>query len=133
MKTPISVVLQSVGIWLAVFAVLFVPKFVQHYGFNLLWLTVIIPNVLRLIVLDIPQLAVDRLFFWASTVVSMILMYLVNTVWRTSREAVKNPKNDRKKNLVLSFLLLATFAGGVLITYLTGIDSSIYSNKGWEN
>ena len=133
MKTPISVVIQSVGIWLAVFAVIFVPKFIQNYSFNLVWMTMVIPNVLRLIVSDIPQLAVDRLFFWASTVVSMILMYLINQGWRTSRQAVNNQENDRRKNLILSFLLLATFAGGMFITYLTGIDSSIYSNKGWEN
>jgi hypothetical protein len=132
MKTPVSVLISVVISWIAIFTTLLVPRFTSTYTFNLIWLTMVIPNVLRLIVNSIPRLAVDRIFFFSSTIISMILMYLINKMWDASRESVKSTRDDRRKKLILSFLLMACFAGGAFITYFAGIDNSIYSNMGWE-
>ena len=74
MKTPIDVVLTVIGYWLAVFALIIVPRFSRNYHVNLVWLTVVIPNLLRFIVGSMPRLAVDRNFFLMSTVFSLILV-----------------------------------------------------------
>ena len=132
MKTPVSVLVSVIAYWLAIFGVMLVPTFTNIYWFNLIWLTMVIPNVLRLIVNTIPRLAVDRSFFFATTMLSMIAMYFINRIWDASKSAVESTQDDRKKKQILTFLLMSTFAGGALITYFAGIDNSIYSNLGWE-
>ena len=132
MKTPVSVLVSVIAYWLAIFGVMLIPTFTNIYWFNLIWLTMVIPNVLRLIVNTIPRLAVDRIFFFATTMLSMIAMYFINRIWDASKSAVESTQDDRKKKQILTFLLMSTFAGGALITYFAGIDNSIYSNLGWE-
>lgn len=133
MKTPIDVVLTVIGYWLAVFALIIVPRFSRNYHVNLVWLTVVIPNLLRFIVGSIPRLAVDRNFFLMSTVFSLILVYVGNKIWKKTKESVTNyQETDRRKAFELSALLMSSFAIGALITYYAGIDKSIYSNMGWE-
>lgn len=133
MKTPIDVLLTVVGYWLVVFAALIVPRFSRNYHVNLIWLTVVIPNLLRLIVGNIPRLAVDRNFFLMSTIFSLIFVYIGNKIWRQTAESVKNyQETNRRKAFELSALLMTSFALGALITYYAGIDKSIYSNMGWE-
>lgn len=133
MKTPIDVVLTVIGYWLAVFALIIVPRFSRNYHVNLVWLTVVIPNLLRFIVGSIPRLAVDRNFFLMSTVFSLILVYVGNKIWKKTKESVTNyQETDRRKAFELSALLMSSFAIGALVTYYAGIDKSIYSNMGWE-
>jgi hypothetical protein len=132
MKTPVSVLLTAILYWLGIFAVFMIPQFSRNYEFNLIWLTVVIPNVLRLIVNRIPRLAVDRIFFFASTIISLIATYFINRIWNASKQSVKNPDTDARGKRILVFLLMSTFAGGALVTYFAGIDNSIYSNLGWE-
>jgi len=118
--------------WLAVYGISIVPHFSENYNLNLVWLTVIIPNVLRYIVGNVPRLAVDRMFFLATSIIALIITFTVNTIWGESKEAVEKYGSDRSKTLKLSALLMTAFAGGALITYYSGIDNSIYSNMGWE-
>jgi len=133
MKTPIDVVLTVIGYWLAVFALIIVPRFSRNYHVNLVWLTVVIPNLLRFIVGSMPRLAVDRNFFLMSTVFSLILVYVGNKIWKKTKESVTNyQETDRRKAFELSALLMSSFAIGALVTYYAGIDKSIYSNMGWE-
>lgn len=133
MKTPIDVVLTVIGYWLAVFALIIVPRFSRNYHVNLVWLTVVIPNLLRFIVGSMPRLAVDRNFFLMSTVFSLILVYVGNKIWEKTKESVTNyQETDRRRAFELSALLMSSFAIGALITYYAGIDKSIYSNMGWE-
>ena len=122
-----------IAYWLAVYGVTLVPHVSNNYTLNLVWLTVVVPNVLRLIVGSIPRLAVDRLFFLTSSLIALIITYLVNQIWGDSKDAVKDYGNDRGKTLKLSALLMAAFTVGALITYSSGIDNSIYSNMGWES
>lgn len=134
MKTPIDVLLTVIGYWLAVFAILIVPRFSKNYHVNLIWLTVVIPNTLRLIVGNLPRLAVDRNFFLMSSIFSLIFVYIGNKIWGQTRESIKNYQEaDRRKAFDLSALLMMSFAIGALITYYAGIDKSIYSNMGWES
>ena len=132
MKTPLNVLLTVLGYWLIVFGTLVVPKFITNYTFNLLWLTIVIPNTLRLIVGNIPRLALDLGFFFTTTVISLILTYFLNKMWKETKESVRKQPCDKRKALDLSVLLAATFTAGALITYGIGIDNSIYSNMGWE-
>jgi hypothetical protein len=105
----------------------------ENYNLNLVWLTVVVPNVLRLIVGSIPRLAVDRLFFVSTSIIALIITFAINTFSKDTREAVEKYGSDRGKTLKLSALLMTAFAAGALITYYTGIDNSIYSNMGWES
>jgi len=133
MKTPLSVLIMVILYWLAIYGITVVPHMSENYHLNLVWMTVIVPNVLRLIVGSIPRLAVDRLFFLTTTLIALVITYGVNTFWTDSKDAVKDYGSDRSKTLKLSALLMTAFVTGALITYYTGIDNSIYSNMGWES
>jgi len=119
--------------WLAVYGISIVPHFSENYNLNLVWLTVIVPNVLRYIIGNVPRLAVDRIFFLTTSIIALVITFAVNAIWGESREAVEKYGSDRSKTLKLSALLMTAFATGALITYYTGIDNSIYSNMGWES
>ena len=133
MKTPVSVLLMVILYWLAIYGISLVPHMTENYNLNLVWMTVIVPNVLRLIVGSIPRLAVDRLFFLSTSIIALIITFAVNAIWGDTREAVEKYGSDRSKTLKLSALLIKAFAAGAFITYYTGIDNSIYSYMGWES
>ena len=133
MKTPVSVLLMVIFYWLAVYGITLVPHMSKSYIVNLMWMTVVVPNVLRLIVGSIPRLAVDRVFFLSTSIIALIITYAINTISGDTKEAVKEYGTDRSKTLKLSALLMGAFAIGALITYYAGIDNSIYSNMGWES
>lgn len=133
MKTPLSVLFTAIVYWLIVYSTTMVPYLINNYHINLLWIVLVIPNVLRLIVGSIPRLAVDQMFFFSTSVFALILTYLVNMFWTESKDTVKDYGSNRRKTLELSALLMLMFTIGALITYFTGIDSSIYSNMGWES
>jgi len=132
MKTPLSVLAWAVFSWIALYAALLVPQFSKSYTINLIWMTLVTPNLMRYAVGMIPQLAIDRGFFFASTLVSFILVYIINQRWSDTKEAMKNSKASNDKKLKLSALLSGTFAVGALGAYFVGMDKSIYSNMGWE-
>lgn len=133
MKTPVKIVAKAMLYWAALFAVLMVPQFSKNYIVNLLWMTLIAPNVLRFAIGKIPQLAVDRGFFLVSTLIGFILTYMINKVSPDTREAMKDSRASNDKKLKLFFLLLGTFAFGAMVAYFAGVDKSIYSNMGWES
>ena len=123
---------MAIAYWIAIYGVTLVHQHVDNYQFNLFWLTLVIPNVLRLVVGNIPRLAVDRLFFLSTTLIAWGLTYGINLISKETKEGIKSSTADRSKKLKTSFLLMGTFAAGALITYYVGIDTSIYSNMGWE-
>lgn len=132
MKTPLSFLLMAIACWIAIYGVTLVPQHVDNYYVNLIWLTLVIPNVLRLVVGSIPRLAVDRLFFLSTTLIALLLTFAINMISKETREGIKDSTADKSKKLKTSFLLMGTFTAGALITYYAGIDTSIYSNMGWE-
>lgn len=132
MKTPVSVLLIAIAYWIVIYAMSIVPNLSDNYYVNIAWMTLVIPNMLRLMVGSIPRLAVDRVFFLASTVIAFILTYLLNMAFKDTKEAIKDPTADKSKKLKMSVLLVGTFTAGALIVYFMGIDTSIYSNMGWE-
>ena len=132
MKTPINIVLMAILSWIAVYLITMIPQVATNYHFNLLWTTLVIPNLLRFIIGGVPRLAVDRVFFLTSTLIALIIVYLINLVSKETRDAMADYKETKNKKLKLSALLVGAFAAGGLITYSAGIDSSIYSNMGWE-
>lgn len=132
MKTPLSALFMVIAYWIGIFGVLTVPRYIDNYPFNLVWLTMVIPNVLRVIVGNIPRLAVDRGFFFSTTLASLILTYATNKIWTQTADSIKTYETDKRKAFDLTMLLSVTFAMGAIITYFTGIDKSIYSNMGWE-
>ena len=132
MKTPVSVLLMAVAYWMVIYGMSMVPNLSNNYIVNIIWMTLVIPNMLRLIVGNIPRLAVDRVFFLTTTIIAFILTYLLNMVFNDTKEAVKDSAASNSKKLKLSALLVGTFTAGALITYYLGIDTSIYSNMGWE-
>ena len=133
MKTPLRVVLTVILYWLVIYGVTVIPHMSSNYNLNLALMTIVIPNILRLVVGSIPRLAVDRLFMVSTSIIAFIITFLVNTVWGDTKDAVKEYGSDRSKTLKLSALLMTAFTAGALITYYTGIDNSIYSNMGWES
>ena len=133
MKTPLSVVATALAYWAALYVVLVIPQFSSSYVLNLFWMTLIAPNAMRFVVGKIPQLAVDRGFFMISTLIAFIITYLINKISPDTREAMKNNRATNDKKLKLGFLLLGTFAFGAMVAYFGGVDTSIYSNLGWES
>lgn len=132
MKTPINILLMAIAYWISIYGLTLVPQQVNNYYVNLVWLTLVIPNVLRLVIGNIPRLAVDRLFFLSTTLIALVLTFLINFISKETREGIKDSTADKSKKLKTSLLLMGTFAAGALITYYLGIDTSIYSNMGWE-
>lgn len=132
MKTPISLVFMAILSWISVYVITMVPQIATNYHFNLIWTTLVIPNLLRFIIGSVPRLAVDRVFFLTSSLIALIIVYLVNLTSADTKDAMADYKESKNKKLKLSALLVGAFTAGALITYFTGIDSSIYSNMGWE-
>ena len=133
MKTPFGVFLMAIMYWLAIYLVTLVPHMTSNYNINLVWLTLVVPNVIRYAVGNIPRLAVNRLFFLSTTFISMVLMFIANRLWGETKETVSKYGEDKRKTLVLSALLASSFVIGAFVTYFTGIDSLIYSEMGWES
>ena len=123
---------MAIAYWITIYGVTLIPQYVNNYYVNLIWLTLVIPNMLRFIIGSVPRLAVDRVFFLSTTVIAMVLTFAINTISKETKEGIKNSAADKSKKLKTSFLLMGTFAAGALITYYAGIDTSIYSNMGWE-
>jgi hypothetical protein len=133
MKTPLNVLLVAIGYWVAIYGATQVPNLFNNYYFNLIWLTVVIPNVFHMMVGRIPQLAVDRSFFFAASIIGLILTYVFNKLFKKTREDLKEYGTGKGKTLKTSALLMGMLSAGALITYYSGIDKSIYSNMGWES
>ena len=132
MKTPYSVLGQAIMAWVIVFSMLAVPQFSRDYTINLIWMTLIVPNLLRFSIGKFPRLAVDRGFFFAATAISFAMIYIINQFSPDTREAMQDPNAPSSKKWKLISLLLGTFMAGNLIAHQF-FDGSIYSNMGWEN
>ena len=111
MKTPINILYTAIGYWIAVYGVTQVPNIINNYYLNLVWLTVVIPNVFHMVVLT----------------------YIMNKLFKKTAEDLKKYGTDKGKTLKTNALLMGMLSIGAIITYFSGIDKSIYSNMGWEN
>ena len=123
MKTPVSVLLMAIAYWMVIYGMSLVPTMSNNYLLNITWMTLVIPNMLRLIVGSIPRLAVDRIFFLTTTLIAFVLTYILNTFFTETKEAVEDSTVSNNKKLKLSALLMGTFTAGALITYFAGIDT----------
>lgn len=125
-------VFMAIFYWLLVYFVAILPLVVERYEARLALLTLIVPNVMRMIVNRVPRLAVDRSFFFTATLLAMVLTYLLHLVFKKTRKDMDEFGKDIRKTLDVSGLLMATFILGALATYYMGLDRSIYSNLGWN-
>lgn len=132
MKTPVSLVIKAIALWIGVMVVTQLPLFIENYNVRLVLMTVAVPNVLRLIVGSIPQLAVDQKFMAIASVFSFLLAFGIGQVRKTTRDSVTGYGKDTKKTLKGSALFMSTFALGALITYYSGIHKTLYTQMGWE-
>src|SRR5210317_413430 len=132
MSTPANDLYMAVAYWIAVFYTALLPVVVENYTARLLLITLIVPNLLRLVVNRLPRLAVDRSFFFTSTAIALILTYALHSYFNNLKEDFDKFGKDVKKTLEVSGLLTATFTAGALLTYYIGLDRSIYSNLNWE-
>ena len=132
MKTPVNILITAIAYWILIYVVTLVPLISKSYHLNLIWFTVIIPNVIRFAIGNIPRLAVDRVFFLSTTFIALVITFFINQISSETKKAMTDHKADVSKKLKLSALLAGTFTFGVLATYYSGIDNSIYSNMGWE-
>jgi len=132
MKTPVNILLTAIAYWLALYGTTLVPLVSKNYYVNLVWMTVMIPNIIRFAIGNIPRLAVDRVFFLSATFIALIVTFFINQISGETKDAITDHTSDTNKKLKLSALLAGTFTIGVLATYYSGIDNSIYSNMGWE-
>jgi hypothetical protein len=133
MKTPLSVLLTVIAYYITIYGITVIPHMSNNYFLNLAVMTLVVPNILRYIIGNVPRLAVDRLFMISTTMIAFLITYVMNLMMSDTKDAVKEYGSDRSKTLKLSALLMTAFAGGALITYYSGIDNSIYSNMGWES
>ena len=133
MKTPLSVVLVVIAYYIAMYGITIIPHMSTNYLLNLAIITIIITNIFRYVIGNVPRLAVDRLFMISTTVIAFLITYGMNFILSDTKDAVKDYGSDRSKTLKLSALLVSAFTVGALITYYSGIDNSIYSNMGWES
>jgi hypothetical protein len=133
MKTPVLTLFMAITYWIGIYVTTTIPQFVDDYHVNLLWLTIVIPNLVRFIIGNVPRLAVDRSFFLTSSIIALVIVYLINARWDKFRPAIKGTETNLRRKLEMNALLIASFVTGALLTYFTGIDNSIYSNMGWSN
>jgi len=131
MKTPVGTVATAVLMWVVVYAITMVPMYTRNYWVNLSLMTIIIPNILRVIVGQVPQLAVDRGFFFSSTIIAFITVEMLSRVVKSLKDQIKEYGENRRRSLEISLLFLAAFIFGTIVTYMLGVDNSIYSNMGW--
>ena len=132
MSTPPNDLYMAVAYWLAVFYVSLLPVVVENYTARLVLITLVVPNIMRLVVNRLPRLAVDRSFFFTSTAIALILTYALHANFKNLKEDFDKFGKDVKKTLEVSGLLTATFVAGALLTYYIGLDRSIFSNLNWE-
>ena len=132
MSTPPNDLYMAVAYWLAVFYATLLPIVVENYPARLVLITLVVPNLLRLVVNRLPRLAVDRSFFFTATALALILTYGVHASFKNLKEDFDKFGKDVKNTLEVSGLLTATFTAGALLTYYIGLDRSIYSNLNWE-
>lgn len=132
MKTPVSLVAKAIGLWVGVMLVTQLPLLIENYTARLALITVVMPNILRLIVGNIPQLAVDQKFMMIASIFSFLLAFAFGRLNTKSQDTVKNYGKDTKKTLQGSALFVTTFTLGALITYYSGIHKTIYTQMGWE-
>ena len=132
MKTPVSLVAKAIGLWAAVMLLTQTPLFIENYNARLALMTIVMPNVLRLIVGNIPQLAVDQKFMFIASIFSFLLAFAFGRVSKKSQETVTEYGKDTKKTLRGSALFVTTFTLGALITYYSGIHKTLYTQMGWE-
>ena len=130
--TPPRDLYMAIALWMAVYYAALMPVIIDNYEVRLLLLTVIVPNLMRMVVNLMPRLAVDRSFFFTTTALALILTYAAHTAFKSEKEKFKEFGKDVKKTLEVSGLLTATFTLGALATYYMGLDRSIYSNLNWE-
>ena len=130
--TPPKDLYMAIFYWLVVYYVTLLPVLVKRYEVRLAMLTFVVPNALRMIVNRMPRLAVDRSFFFTSTLLALILTYILHLIFKKTRKDMDEFGKDVKKTLEVSGLLTATFIAGALLTYYMGLDRSIYSNLNWE-
>ena len=133
MKTPLSVLLTVIAYYITIYGITVIPHMSNNYFLNLTVMTLVVPNILRYIIGNVPRLAVDRLFMISTTMIAFLITYVMNLMMSDTKDAVKEYGSDRSKTLKLSALLMTAFTVGALITYYSGIDNSIYSNMGWES
>jgi len=133
MKTPLSVLLTVIAYYITIYGITVIPHMSNNYFLNLAVMTLVVPNILRYIIGNVPRLAVDRLFMISTTMIAFLITYVMNIMMSDTKDAVKEYGSDRSKTLKLSALLVSAFTVGALITYYSGIDNSIYSNMGWES
>lgn len=132
MKTPSNIVFKTIGLWVAVLSVVQLPVFIDNDVGRIALLSVVVPNLLRYIVGNIPQLAVDRKFMIGTTFISFAIIFLVNRFSNAIRSRIKDYGKDKVKSLQVSLLILSTFIAGALVTYYSGLDGTLYTNMGWE-
>jgi hypothetical protein len=132
MSTPPNDLYMAVAYWIAVFYTTLLPVVVENYPARLVLITLVVPNLLRLVVNRLPRLAVDRSFFFTATALALILTYALHASFKNLKEDFNKFGKDVKKTLEVSGLLTATFTAGALLTYYIGLDRSIYSNLNWE-
>ena len=132
MKTPVSLVAKAIGLWVGVMLVTQLPLLIENYTTRLALITIVMPNILRLIVGNIPQLAVDQKFMMIASIFSFLLAFAFGRLNTKSQDTVKNYGKDTKKTLQGSALFVTTFTLGALITYYSGIHKTLYTQMGWE-
>jgi Zn-dependent protease len=131
-QTPPKDLFMAIFYWLLVYYISLLPVLIKQYEVRLVLLTLIVPNVMRMVVNRMPRLAVDRSFFFTATAMALILTYVLHSAFKKTREDMDEFGKDVKKTLEVSGLLTATFTAGALATYYIGLDRSIYSNLNWE-
>ena len=112
MKTPLSVVLVVIAYYIAMYGITIIPHMSTNYLLNLAIITIIIPNIFRYVIGNVPRLAVDRLFMISTTVIAFLITYAMNFILSDTKDAVKDYGSDRSKTLKLSALLVSAFTVG---------------------
>lgn len=84
--TPPKDLYMAIFYWLVVYYVTLLPVLIKRYEVRLAMLTFVVPNALRMIVNRMPRLAVDRSFFFTSTLLALILTYILHLIFKKTRK-----------------------------------------------
>ena len=115
MKTPVNILLTAIAYWLALYATTLVPLVSKNYYLNLVWMTVMIPNIIRFAIGNIPTTRGRPSIFPVHDFHRVSCYLLSSTRFHgETKKAMTDHKADVNKKLKLSALLAGTFAIGVL-------------------
>ena len=107
--------------WAMVIFLILAQHMADGLIFNVTYLTVILPMVLRAIIINFPALAIDWSFLVYSTIMTAGLLLSFTRINESLKNGIKDYGRNKKDTTKVTFLYIGLFAFSLLsLGYFTG-------------